>query len=230
MGRITLYGWYQYDQTLFDGIMLPVGITKELIVNEIIKRSGDLYTYYQHPARLKTNIKNWFETQYPNFDQITRSLLKTYEPLDNYDRTEEVTRKYTNSGSDSAATTLGTEVTTTLGTAVVNEHTGDQIDAEEKTAYDVNTFTPTVKNTKDFNDAITTTNTGTDKVNNSGTDSTTTTYGAVRDEIETLHVFGNVGVTPNSRVLDEEIVLRIKYNIYEIIASMFESEFLIQIY
>lgn len=246
MGRITLYGWLQYDPTLFDDIQLPNGMTKELIVNEIIKRSGDLYTYYQHPVMLKTNIKNWFTTQYPNIDQIARSLLVTYEPLENYDRTEVTKRKVTNSGSDvatntlgtSATTTLGTSATTTLGSVNANVHSGTQMNQEDKSAYDSGTYTPATKNTTTFNDNVTTSNTGTDVVANSGhdivakagSDILNNQYGGITDEENVLHVFGNVGVTPNSRVLDEEIALRIKYNLYEIVAKLFETEFLIQIY
>lgn len=214
MGRITLYGWLQYDNTLFDNIRLPDGLKRELLVNEIIKRSGDLFTYYQVPTMLKTNITNWFETQFENFDQITRSLLVKYEPLDNYDRTEIHKTKHTNSGMDKS--------TTELGSSATNTHTGEQGEEHEVSAFDTADYSPANRNTQSFNDTVTTTNAGSDVAK--------TEYGHIVETEDELKVFGNIGVTPNSRVLDEEVVLRMKFNVYEIIAKMFESEFLVQIY
>ena len=43
MPRITLWGMYQYDKTLFDDIVLPDGMDKENLVAEIMRNSGDLY-------------------------------------------------------------------------------------------------------------------------------------------------------------------------------------------
>ena len=42
MARLTLWGIYQYDKTLFDGIVLPAGIDKDNLVSDIMRNSGDL--------------------------------------------------------------------------------------------------------------------------------------------------------------------------------------------
>lgn len=39
------------------------------------------------------------------------------------------------------------------------------------------------------------------------------------------HIYGNIGVTTSQQMLESEINLRTKYNIYEIIAKMFAKEF-----
>ena len=56
MARITLWGFYQYDKTLFDNIVLPEGIDKDNLVANIMRNSGDLYPYHQVPEYLKQNI------------------------------------------------------------------------------------------------------------------------------------------------------------------------------
>ena len=53
MERITLWGFYQYDKTLFDDIVLPDGIDKDNLVSDIMRNSGDLYPYHQVPEYLK---------------------------------------------------------------------------------------------------------------------------------------------------------------------------------
>ena len=60
MARITLWGFYQYDKTLFDDIVLPDGIDKENLVSEIMRNSGDLYPYHQTPEYLKRHITSGF--------------------------------------------------------------------------------------------------------------------------------------------------------------------------
>ena len=214
MNRFTIYGLYQYDRTLFDDVILPTGLEREYVVNEIMKRSGDLYCYYQQPERMKNNITDWFAQQYKNFDQIVRSLNVMYEPLDNYDRTEETTREFENSGKD--VTTL--KAHSNSG----NVHTGTQGNTSEVSAFDSAVYSPNNKNTTNFNDTV--------SVSNSSQDLNETQYGAKRIEKETLKVFGNVGVTPNSRVIEEEVVMRMKYNAYKMIAELFENEFLCQVY
>ena len=125
MNRFTIYGLYQYDRTLFDDVILPTGLEREYVVNEIMKRSGDLYCYYQQPERMKNNITDWFAQQYNNFDQIVRSLNVMYEPLDNYDRTEETTREFENSGKD--VTTLKANSIDCLGNISGNDITGNRV-------------------------------------------------------------------------------------------------------
>ncbi len=90
MGRITLYGFYQYLPTLFDGMVLPDGMDKELLLDEILKESGDLYPYHQQPYKLQKNISNYFQRMLPQFERMYRALNLDYNPIENYDRYEEL--------------------------------------------------------------------------------------------------------------------------------------------
>jgi hypothetical protein len=109
--RITLYGWLQYDPTLFDDVTLPDTFDKQYMIDEIIMRSGDLFTYHQQPAFLKRNITNWFNRNYEQFLRMMDALLKEYNPIENYDRTEDttttpgVTRTEAHTGTDTEAHT-----------------------------------------------------------------------------------------------------------------------------
>ena len=42
MARLTLWGIYQYDKTLFDNIVLPDGIDKDNLVSDIMKQRRPL--------------------------------------------------------------------------------------------------------------------------------------------------------------------------------------------
>ena len=92
MARLTLYGMYQYDPTLFDDISLPPDYSKEILQAEILQRSGMLYPYHQVPYILKANMRYWFARNYLNFDRIMEALKSEYNPIENYDLHEDWTR------------------------------------------------------------------------------------------------------------------------------------------
>ena len=106
--RMTLYGMYQYDPTLFDGVTLPEGMDKTLMVNQIIRQSGDLFPYYQVPPEVKTAITEWFSRRKDNFSKLWQGFTAEYNPIENYDRQEDstetpnITHTLSNSGQDAS--------------------------------------------------------------------------------------------------------------------------------
>ena len=106
--RMTLYGMYQYDPTLFDGVVLPEGMDKTLMVNQIIRQSGDLFPYYQVPPQVKTAITEWFARRKDNFAKLWQGFTAEYNPIENYDRQEDstetpnITHTLSNSGQDAS--------------------------------------------------------------------------------------------------------------------------------
>ena len=284
MARITLWGFYQYDKTLFDNIVLPDGIDKDNLVADIMRNSGDLYPYHQIPEYLKSNITFWFSRRLFDFDTLYKSLRMEYSPIDNYNRIDDIKREYKDSGSDTETTTLGSSTTskhsgtdtetttlgssttskhsgsdtetTTLGSSTTSSHTGTDTEntqgsgSNEKgvSAYNEDGYTNREKdtethnsnNTQTFNSTVTNTGSGSDTqeqrfdstVTNtgSGSDTTQTDYGKQHTETENTHIHGNIGVTSTQELIDSEMSLRAKYDIYKIISKEFEREFLVQIY
>ena len=106
--RMTLYGMYQYDPTLFDGVVLPDGMDKTIMVNQIIRQSGDLFPYYQVPPQVKTAITEWFTRRKDNFAKLWQGFTAEYNPIENYDRQEDstetpnITHTLSNSGQDAS--------------------------------------------------------------------------------------------------------------------------------
>ena len=214
MARITLWGFYQYDSTLFDGVVLPDGIDKDNLVANIMRNSGDLYPYHQIPEYLKRNITFWFSRRLFDFERMYEALRVEYSPIENYDRKENTTRNYENSGTDKESTTLGSTTTST--------NIGSNDNENKVSAYNENDYTNREKDTQSYNSTLT--NTG------SGTDVTQTEYGLKRKEVEDIRVHGNIGVTTLQQMIESEMELRAKYDIYKIISREFEREFLVQVY
>ena len=250
MARITLWGFYQYDRTLFDGVVLPAGIDKDNLVSNIMRNSGDLYPYHQVPEYLKKNITFWFSRRLFDFERMYEALRVEYSPIENYDRKENTTRNYENSGTDKESTTLGSTTTST--------NIGSNDNENKVSAYNESDYTNREKDTQSYNSTLTNTGSGTDTqkqthdstitntgsgsdekkqtydstVTNtgSGSDRTQTDYGKQRTEKENTRIHGNIGVTTSQQMIESEMSLRAKYDIYKIIAREFEREFLVQIY
>lgn len=254
MPRITLWGFYQYDKTLFDGVILPQGLEKETLINEIVKSSGDLYTYHQQPDMLKHNITFWFSRRFFDFDRMYHAMRAEYSPIENYDRTEDIKREQKDSGTDTETLSLGsstkevttlgssTEESTTLGTIRTTQRSGSDSTEKQVSAFNDSDYTNREKDVQSYNSTFKDSGSGTDKrtttgsgsdtrtSTGSGSDTTTTDYGKTHTESESVRVHGNIGVTTSQHMIEEEITLRVKFDVYRIIAMEFEREFIVQIY
>lgn len=214
MARVTLWGMYQYDPTLFDDVQLPQGYLKDVLIDRIMREGGQLYPYHQVPPKLKTSITLWFEGRYYDFLQMFTALHSVYNPIENYDRYEDLSREYQDSGTDT--TNTGGSSNSTVTPNVTNTTTTDV------SAFDASTYQP-----RDKTVSGQTGNTQTEDEYGSKTD---TLYGKKREETETNHVHGNIGVTTNQQMIESEIEMRQKYDLYGIIYGLFETEFLSQVY
>lgn len=207
--RLTLWGIYQYDNSLFDGFSLPEGLDKSFLIDEIMRRSGDLFTYYQVPAMLKQNITSWFLRNYDQFSRMAAAITAEYNPIENYDRTEESTH----TPKEVVTTTHAGQDVRTIETKLGSTSTNS------RSAFDSSTYSPNDQTTTSGGDS------STDKFEKGVSD--TVTNSGTHDFKS--HIHGNIGVTTNAKMVTEELELR-RFDIYTDIARRFEREFLINIY
>lgn len=227
--RITLYGFLNYDPTLFDDVVLPEDISKDDVINEIIRRSGDLFPYHQALPYLKTNITHWFNRNYMQFEKMIAVLMAEYDPIENYNRIQKdtttpkdsITTAHTGTVTDKSSGKDTREITSTPGVTDTSE---SKVSAFDSSAYSPSeqtqiSHTGFDKSTDELTNGkqVQTTFLNTDTVTNSGT----------RDFDS--HIHGNIGVTTSQQMIQEELELR-KFDIYIDIARRFEKEFLIQVY
>lgn len=133
MAKITLIGMYNYDQTLFDLLTLPTGIDKSTLVDNILIRSGEFEVLYPDMDYLKFSIGAWSRKWRPTFDRWQKALEIEYNPLENYDRTEEWTDNRDVSGTDNE-TSSGSETNDITGndTSDQSESRSDSGSGNEK--------------------------------------------------------------------------------------------------
>lgn len=233
---LTIIGFYNYDPTLFDDMIMPEGIDKNLVIDSIIMRGGEYEVLYPNPALLKSLIGSWSRQWYNVFYNWLRANdeIDTVNPLYNYDRIEDWSDSSANH-SISNDTMSGTGSTTgedsTSGSNSTNS-SGSVTDTHKISAEDSNDF---VNKTQDLQSSSSSTSANTSSTANTSTSSTTNTQSeAVTDgtvnSSHTGRIRGNIGVTTSAQMFAEWVqVLRDNGNIYDSIAFVFCNNFVIPI-
>lgn len=95
---MTLQNQLDYLPTLLDGCsVVPSPIDADLVRSQIMLECGLLTPLYSEPAVMKAAIKQWFNARSWTFDHLVKILQAEYNPIENYDRTEETQKNTTNS-------------------------------------------------------------------------------------------------------------------------------------
>ena len=216
----------EHNIDIFENCTTPDPIDINLLKSYIMKRCGLLQPVYGEPELFKMQTKMWFDSNKWRMEHLVNMLLAEYNPSENiveYDHWKEAHtgtdktsgqddfdhgEKHTLGGKDSVADTT------------TNEH--------KVSAYNASTYQ--ADNKDERGGTIETTYGRTDTA--SGTDSTkygkNFTYGQNIEYNRDRH--GNVGIKSSSDLMQEELNLLERFNVYETLASWFEHENMIEVY
>lgn len=187
------------DDDLFSGFTLPEGVNRETAINTILLSGGEYEVIYPDPDFMKFSIHTWSDKWYHTIARWFSAISKDYDPLENYNRTEEQTRtpdletKRTADLEDKRTADLTDERTPDLTDErtpdLTYERTPDLLDTNagtvteetQRSAYDSSSYEPdekritTPENTIATTGTDTNTETGTETTTHTGTDTTTHT-------------------------------------------------------
>lgn len=193
-----------YDNDLFNDIMLPEGIDHDTVVNTILSESALNTPMYPEHDLFKMMIQNFFKKYYNNFDRYNRAMNEEYTPNENYRKTDERTIKDNVNKHE------------LLDGHQVNTFDDHEIKEDFKMAFDANDW----KRTDRFDDKVYN-NDDYKQWNNTNTNTN-------RDGTVNTVSHGLTGVYSNQKLVEEEIKLRSKYNVYKYISDLFYDEFMIK--
>lgn len=237
---ISLWGLFEYtNETLFDQIELTEKLDKDILVTNIIDKWGTVDLYQQNPIIVKRKINTFFLTNYDNFDKIAEVMQQEYNPLENYDRLEDTkeNRDKTGAGvstnnSTGSTTSSASGNSTSAGSSQTNLGASD---TEHKTSadneVDYQRFGKDISSARTDETASSDTLSNTSSANGSNTENSTATHstsetdGFNRDS----RIHGNIGTVSSQMLLLQELDVR-KFNIYDYIADLFASEFLVRVF
>ena len=259
---MTLPALYDYAKNvhnvdIFDGMTVPSLIDRSTLIDLLMLRSAPFELLYPNVDYMHAAITTWALTHKRTFDKWADALQINYDPLNNYDRTEESTEsgiesrirkhdeKAHNTESESNDTETmrkGSQNSATIGSTKSNG-TNDATTTNSVSAYDSAAWQNADKSVSGTG----TTNTAADMqaVNGTDSDETSTQTDRVTDNVNKviggenenalnskslkLRAFGNIGVTTSQQMLESELNID-AWNIYEHIADLFLDEFCVLLY
>lgn len=86
---LTILGMYQYDNTVFDKLVIPNTLDREVLINLLLDQCGNLETHLPNPDYFKSMCGYWSRSMLPIWEKLEETLYYEYNPIHNYDRKEE---------------------------------------------------------------------------------------------------------------------------------------------
>lgn len=85
----TLMGMYNYDNTIFNEMILPTGIDADLFKQSLLIEKGEFEVLFPNPDFMKNAIKVWSAKWFRTFSEWLKGTQAEWNPIYNYDRYEE---------------------------------------------------------------------------------------------------------------------------------------------
>lgn len=86
---MSLLGLYNWDRSILDGLTVPEGVDKSVLINNLLRECAELEILYPHPESLKFFVGEWAKERLPVWEKLAATLKFEYDPISNYDRKEE---------------------------------------------------------------------------------------------------------------------------------------------
>ena len=144
MATMSILGLYQWDNTIFDAMVLPDQINKDTLVNNILDECAELEVLYTNPDFIKNAIGYWSLKRYHAWEKLQTVLYENYDPFINIKRDEVRTIEYDPNLTQTASTNAFNEGTGTEresvhqgGRSVTTEHFHVEGDSAITDAQDV---------------------------------------------------------------------------------------------
>lgn len=212
MSLLTVEGLYNYDNTLFDGFNVPEGLVKQIAIDAILLRTRELEILYPDFTYMKNRITIWSNKYQINWKKLYDTTVLEYNPIENYDRVEDLT--------DTDDETMSSARDNTVKSTSTNEIMNSVNITDQNTAFNAGLS----DHSKQITDGDTTENgsiTNTEKEN--------VNDGRTRKYTRTGRVHGNIGVTTSQDMIQSERDL-VVFNLYDVIVESFIENFCLMVY
>lgn len=198
---LSLLGLYQYDNTIFNELVLPDGMDKQLYINNLLLETAEMEVLFSNPATMRSVIGIWSSAHLDSWAKMWNTTKLEYNPIENYDRMEDWTdNNQTNSKVQSKDVGTGKNHSTDISKAA---------------GFDSGNLVTSGQNDNDSNNEST-------QIGNS--------EGNSNEELKhTGRIHGNIGVTTSQQMIEEERRVA-DWNMYEYLIDKFKQQFLLLVY
>lgn len=255
---IGMYQWMKNsNDDIFTNLVTPTGIDKDKLINTILMHGAEFEVLYPDAEYFKFLVGVWSDKWQHTMKKWINALSIDYNPLENYDRMEDWTDLNTklssqedkrssmnvNERSDVAD---NSEATSRNETALGNDtsvSTGNGTTTNTRSAFDSATYSAHDQSTSQSGGSNTasslTSANGDTTTSGKNNDFTLDSSNGIDESKSTSmdnetgkrsgRAHGNIGVTTSQQMLEAELNIQ-KFNVYEEIANLFLTEFVIYTY
>ena len=201
---LSILGLYQFDDHILKGMQLPAGMTHDILDPELLSECAELEILYPDPDVFKTILAAWSAHRVFTWDRMYKAAQLVYDPIENYDRRED----WTDSGSGNESSS---DITGNSGSSQTDSYTA---------GYNPNALGDPPGMVKQNQENTTGSTSG--SVSHSGNNSGSATHSG--------RVHGNIGVTTSQQMLEQELAVADKLDVYRFIIQDFKARFCIPLY
>nr|DAL02487.1 MAG TPA: Portal protein, Proximal tail tube, phi29, mature virion, VIRUS.3A [Caudoviricetes sp.] len=222
---LSILGLYQREPTLFDELELPGSMNKDVLIDNILYEAAPLEAYYPDPNFMKFMIGRWSFMNQSVWQKLYDTTVLEYNPIFNYDRTEEWSE---NEQMLDKRTLAGTERETSTDNSSGEIRSSGTVKSElNVSGYNESSYVPR-EQTIETPDTLTSNTSETDRIVSIDKNDTEN-MDRKRDNIRTGRAFGNIGVTTTQQMIQQERETAL-FNMYKVITDSFIERFCLMIY
>ena len=222
---LSLYGIFQYDDTILDGLNVPTGMDLDTVKNMLLIETAGMSILYPDAPFLKKAIALWSTERSDVWQKLYNTTVLEYDPIENYDRREESSEE--NIGNEQVQSSQERSTDSESRGSSQQHRSGENTATAANTAYNSNDFADTSKSTSsgsdDVMDSTVSSGSGTENVSGSGNKSSTD----LRRLSSRIH--GNIGVTTTQQMLQSEREVA-EFCMVDYIVNDFISRFCVMVY
>ena len=247
---LTLQNLMQFNDTLFDNIILPTGANRDYMKYAILYNYNEMPVLYPDWTVFRFCAEKWFASHLSQLQHLYNDWEATYNPVYNKDGYYEETRtpniqRSREENTNTQGNESRTRDSTTDGSVDVTENPGSVITESGSTSQQYKGFNSSTFNdvSKELPGKVSTasgTNTGntvssetgkeTVTGNSTETGSTHSTESETGTETISKHEYGNIGVTMASQMLRDDKTFWQEFAFYDVAAKLFAVDNLIMVY
>lgn len=230
---LSILALYNWDTKIFDNLLLPVGVDKEDVTNNLLMELAELEIIYPNWDTMKAAIGFWSKKELPVWNKLFTTTQLEYNPLENAYRTETTNNTETRNLSATNNETRNLTGAETHESDTTGTTTNSGTDTEKEYTSGFNEATPTLAKQVEQTlgqgntvigavDSLTTKTDG-GTVNNSATDTGTV------NTVNNYSLKGSIGIITPQQMVEQERKVS-EFNIVDYIIDSFKMRFCILVY
>lgn len=211
----------KWDSTCLDSMLVPDGIDRHDVINCILEKYGGQTLAHPDPDYMRHYTGTWSRRRLPTWEKLLATTMLDYNPIWNFDRTEEYTDKTDHSSTGTNSVKSADSGTSTVSGNIERTEASEQkVSAENVSSYQPDNRTDNTIGEK--TSQTTDTSANTEDTGKSTVDEKTKFEHSAR-------LYGNIGVTTTQQMIEAERDV-VRYSVIEEIAADFRDAFCLGIY